>query len=161
MSYEIIFWENSSHSSIIYRIQKKKAIRIMEGCGNRVSCRNLFKKLQILPLSSQYMLSLLMFVIQNKNLFLTNNENHILDTRQRNNLYLPQANLTIYQKGAYYLGIIIFNNLPLEIKNVAGNQIKFKIALKKFLHTHFAQLKSTLVNHELKTVLQYFIIVVC
>ena len=35
MSYGIIFWGNSSHSSIIFRSQKK-AIRIMEGCGNRV-----------------------------------------------------------------------------------------------------------------------------
>jgi len=94
----------------------------MEGCGNRISCRKLFKKLQILPLTSQDMLSLLMFVVRNKNLFLTNNENHNLGTRQRNNLYLPQANLTIYQKGAYYSGINIFNNLSLEIKNVAGNQ---------------------------------------
>jgi hypothetical protein len=96
----------------------------MGGCGNRVSCRNLFKKLQILPLTSQYMLSLLIFVVQNEHLFLTNNKNHNLDTRQRNNLHLPQANLTIYQKGAYYSGINIFNNLPLEIKNVAGNQKK-------------------------------------
>ena len=87
----------------------------MEGCGNRVSCSNLFKKLQILPLTSQYMLSLLMFVVQNKNLFLTNNKNHNLDTKQRNHLCFPQANLTIYQKGAYYLGIKIFNNLPLEM----------------------------------------------
>ena len=63
--------------------------------------------------------------------FKTNNKNYNLDTRQRNNLYLPQANLTIYQKGAYYSGIKNFNNLPLEIKNVAGNQKKFKIALKK------------------------------
>jgi len=53
---------------------------------------------------------------------LTNNENHNLDTRQRNNLYLPQANLTIYHKGTYYFGITIFNNLSLEIKNVADNQ---------------------------------------
>jgi len=60
------------------------------------------------------MLSLLMFVVQNKNLFLANNENHNLDIRQRNNLYLPQVNLTIYQKGAYYSGIKIFNNLPLD-----------------------------------------------
>jgi hypothetical protein len=82
------------------------------------------------------MLSVLMFVVQNKNPFLTNNENHNLDTRQRNNLYLPQANITTYQKGAYYSGIKIFNNLPLEIKNVAGNQKKFKIALKKFLYTY-------------------------
>jgi hypothetical protein len=108
----------------------------MEGCGNRVSCRNLFKKLQILPLTSQYMLSLLMFVVQNKKSFLTNNENHNLDSRQRNNLYLPQANLIIYQKGAYYSGIKIFNNLSLEIKNVAGNHKQFKIALKKFLQTY-------------------------
>ena len=76
----------------------------MEGCWNRVSCRNIFKRLQILPCTLQDMLSLLMFVVQNKNLFLTNNENHNLDTRQRNNLYLSQANLTIYPKGAYFLG---------------------------------------------------------
>ena len=82
------------------------------------------------------MLALLMFVVQNKNLFMTNNEIHNLDTRQRNNLYLPQANLTIYQNGAYYLGIKIFNNLPLEMKNIGDNKNKFKIALNKFLHTY-------------------------
>ena len=54
MSYGIIFWGNSLHISLIFRIpkKKKKAIRIMEGCGSRVLCRNLFNKLQILPLSS-------------------------------------------------------------------------------------------------------------
>jgi len=134
MSYGIIFWGNSWHSSIIFRLQKK-LIRIMEGCRNRVSCRSLFKKFQILPLKSQYMLSLLMFVVQNKTIFPTNTENYNLDTGQRNNLYRPQANLTIYQKGSYYLGIKIFNNLPSEIKNVAGNQKKFKIAVKKNLYT--------------------------
>ena len=127
MSYGIIFCGNSSHSSIIFRIQKQ-AIRIMEGCGNRVSCRNLFKKLQILSLTSQYTrtLSFLMFVVQNKNMLLTNNENHNLDTRQRNNLHFPQANLTIYQKGAYYSGIKIFNNLPLEKKMLLVTKKKFK-----------------------------------
>jgi len=67
------------------------------------------------------MLSLLMLVVQNKNLFSASIENHNIDTRQRNNLYLPQENLTIYQKVSYFLGIKIFNNLPLEIKNVVGN----------------------------------------
>ena len=101
----------------------KKGIRIIEGCGNRVSYINLFKKLQILLLTSQYILFLLMSVVQNKNLFSTNIENHNIDTKQRNNLYLPQTNLTIYQKGAY-LWIKTFNNLPLEIKNVTGNKKK-------------------------------------
>jgi len=49
-----------------------------------------------------------MFVVQNKNLFLTNNENHNVDPRQRNNLYLPQADLTIYQKMSLLLGDKIF-----------------------------------------------------
>jgi hypothetical protein len=43
------------------------------------------------------------------------------DNHQRQDLYLPQANLTIYQKGVYYVGIIIFNKLPIEIKNTANN----------------------------------------
>jgi len=41
----------------------------MEGCGNRVSCRGLFKKFKILPLKSQYMLSLLMFVVKIEHFF--------------------------------------------------------------------------------------------
>ena len=135
--YRIIFWGNSSHCSTIFTIPpQKKAFRIMEGCGNRVSCINLFKKLQILPLTPQYILSLLMSVVQNKNLFSTNIENHNIDTRQRNNSYSPQTNLTIFQKAVYYSGIKIFNSLPLEFKNVVGNLKKFKIALKQFLYTY-------------------------
>ena len=75
-----------------------------------------------MPLTSQYILSLLLFVVQQKNLSSTNIENHNVDTRERNNVYLPQAHLTIYQKEANYWGTKIFNNLPLEIKNVAGNK---------------------------------------
>jgi hypothetical protein len=132
----------------------------MEGCGNRVSCRNVFKKLHILPLISQYLLSLLMFVVQNKDLFILNTENHSLETRQSNNLYTPQANLTSYQKGAYYSGIKICNKLPSDIKNINDNIILFKAALKKILYTNsFYTLDeyfdeschasiSTLINHD-------------
>ena len=65
-----------------------------------------------------------MFVVQNKNVYSTNNENHNLNTRQRNNLYLPRANLNIYKKGAYYPKIKIFNNLSFEIKNDAIKKLK-------------------------------------
>jgi len=34
------------------------------------------------------------------------------------------------------VGIKIFSKLPLEIENVAGNQKKFKIALKKFPYSY-------------------------
>jgi hypothetical protein len=99
-SYGTIFWGNSWHSSIIFRIQRK-AIRIMKGCENRILCRTLFKKLQILPLKSQNLLSLLMFVVKKK-LFSPNIAYPNMDNRQRNYLYLPQAKLTIYQKAVYY-----------------------------------------------------------
>jgi len=53
----IIFWRNSTHSSKIFKIQKK-AVRIIMGRWRSESCRNLFKELKILPLKSQYILSL-------------------------------------------------------------------------------------------------------
>jgi hypothetical protein len=77
-----------------------------------------------------------MFLVQNKNFFLTNTENHNIGTRQKNKSYLPQANLTVYEKRAYYSGINIFNNLPREIKYVADILKKFKIALKQLLYTY-------------------------
>jgi hypothetical protein len=106
----------------------------MEGYGIRVSYRNSFKKLHILPLKSQYLLSLLIFVSQNKDLFTTNTESHNLETRHGNNLYTPQANLAIYQKGTYYSGIKFYNKLPFNIKNVSGNLKIFKSTLKKYLY---------------------------
>jgi hypothetical protein len=111
MSYGNIFWGNSSHSLIHFLLQKK-AIRMMLGYGNRVSCRNIFKELGILPFSSQYIFSLLVFVLQNKVLFPSNIDSHTIDTRQRQDLHLPQANLTIYKKGVYYAGIKYLINCP-------------------------------------------------
>jgi hypothetical protein len=81
------------------------------------------KTLNILPLLSQYIFSLLMFVINNKDLFLTNSNHYGISTRQANNLHLPQANLTLYQKGVHYSGIKIFNSLPIEIKNISNLKI--------------------------------------
>jgi hypothetical protein len=57
MSYGIIFWVNSGHSNLIFRLQKK-AIRIMMGLRGRESCRKYFKKLNIFTLKLQYIFSL-------------------------------------------------------------------------------------------------------
>jgi hypothetical protein len=111
ITYGILFWGNSSFSSHIFRLQKK-AVRIITGSRPRDSCRELFKHLRILPLQSQYLLSLLLFVVENKNLFHVNSEIHSINTRQNSSLHQPQANLTLYQKGAYYSGIKVLNNLP-------------------------------------------------
>jgi len=57
LSYGIIFWGNTPHNNIIFKMQKK-IVRIMTGIRNRDSCREYFIRLKILPLQSQYLLSL-------------------------------------------------------------------------------------------------------
>ena len=84
------------------------------------SCRELFKTMEILPLYSQCMFSRLTYVVNSKHLFTKNLEVHNHNTRTANNFHLPTANLTKYQKGAYYTGIKIFNYLPARIKNAAN-----------------------------------------
>jgi len=46
------------------------------GYGYRETCRELFKELKILTLSSQYIFSLLLFVVNNKNYFVSNSVYH-------------------------------------------------------------------------------------
>jgi hypothetical protein len=50
-----------------------------------------------------------------------------------NNLHYPTCNLTAFQKGTHYLGIKVFNSLPLSIKNIVYDMKQFKFALKRFL----------------------------
>jgi len=67
LSYGIIFWGNSAYSSNIFKIQKRIIIKIMNA-RNRNSCHQLFKNLKFLPLKSQYIFSLLSFVVENRDL---------------------------------------------------------------------------------------------
>ena len=83
---------------------------------NRVSCREVFKKLNILPLHSQYKLSVLLFVVKNIDEFISNSEVHSINTRHRLDFYPPTIKLTKYTKGVYYSAIKIFNHLPQTIK---------------------------------------------
>ena len=97
------------------------------------SCRQLFKELNVLPIQSQYIFPVLLFVIKNKDQFLFNSKVHKINTRQNSNLYLPSANLAMYQKGVYYSGIKIYDHLPTAIKNLSGDENKFKVVLKRYL----------------------------
>jgi hypothetical protein len=93
----------------------------MMGCRSRDSCRKLFPNLEILPLPSQYILSLLLFMIRN-NQFQVNSEIPQINTRQHANLYQPSVNATKYQKGVYCIGVKVFNMLSFYIKAESDNQ---------------------------------------
>lgn len=135
MTYGIIFWGNSRHSSVIFRLQKR-VIRIITGIRNRDSCREHFRTLKILPLQSQYILSLLLFVTDNKDLFQRNFEVHQINTRNKSSLHQCPSKLSVYQRGAYCTGIRVFNSLPPQIKEVSHKRQQFKCILKEFLYTH-------------------------
>jgi hypothetical protein len=125
MTYGLIFWGNSSHADMVFKLQKR-VIRVMKGCGYRESCRNLFKELNILSLKSQYIFSLMMFVIKNRDYFAKNKDCHGVNTRQNINLHTFQVNLTIYGKGVYHTEV--------KLKEISNNPRKFKSELKEFIH---------------------------
>jgi hypothetical protein len=82
MTYGLLFWGNSPDSITIFGLQKR--------------IRELFFKLEILPLPSQYILPLLLFMMRNKKQFLTNSEIYHINTRQQTNLPLTLVNVTEY-----------------------------------------------------------------
>jgi hypothetical protein len=133
MNYRLLFWGNSSYSTKVFRLQKC-IIRIVFGCKSRDSCRQLFKKIQILPLPSEYIRTLLLSVVQNRNQFKTNVDVHDINTRQHFDFHQHLSSLAKYQKGVYYNGIKVFNSLPLYIKDKADDYRDFKLTLKHFLH---------------------------
>jgi hypothetical protein len=110
----------------------------MVGIRDSVSCREYFRELKILPLQSQYILvySLPLFVINNKPNFKINYEINNINSRTKCDLHHPPSHLSVYQKETYYAGIMLFNSLPVLIKDVSHNTKQFKSALKNFLYCH-------------------------
>ena len=105
----------------------------MMNAGRGESCQELLKQLNILPLHSQYILSLLLFVVKNINMLQRNSMFHSINTRHCSDLHLPSVDLTEVQKAVYHSGIKIFNCLPTRIKGFSKDVRKCKSALKVFL----------------------------
>ena len=96
----LLFWGHSS------KRLKKKIIRIMMGFEIATLVENcFFFNLEILPLPSQYIFSLLLFMTRNRNQFLASSEVYHTDTRQHVIFHQCSVNFTKYQKGVYCLGV--------------------------------------------------------
>jgi hypothetical protein len=99
-TYGIVLWGNSSEAKKIFLLQKK-VIRIIMGMKHRESCRPSFKKIKILTLTSQYILSLMTLTANNLECFTFNYTIHNKLTRRRRNLHVPQSHLVMKPKGIY------------------------------------------------------------
>jgi hypothetical protein len=127
MKYGIILWGNSGYSKKIFILQKK-VLRTITGLGNRV----VFKDLNILTLTLQYIYSVVCFVVLNYDEFILVSEIHRIFTRQASNFYHPTSTLTVLQKGTFNMGIKIYSKLPPFMKNASGSSKTYKTLLKKF-----------------------------
>jgi len=135
LTYGVIFWGNSPISKNIFKIQKR-VIRIITNNSRRESCKHLFKWLKILTLPSQYIFSVLVFIAENRDLFMFNRDIHSFNTQNHLDLHLPSTHLTVVQRGVLYSGCKIFNKLPVQIKSHFENLWNFKNILKNYLIEH-------------------------
>jgi len=85
---------------------------IVLGISSRSSGRKCFKKLEILPILSLYIYSLMLFVVDSLHYFQTNSSVHEINTRYENHLHIPSVRLSTIQRGTPYSTIKIFNKLP-------------------------------------------------
>jgi hypothetical protein len=118
-------------------ILHKRIVTIIASVKSRTPCRNLFMSLEILPLPCEYIFTLMNFILNNQEHFQTNSTTHSVNTRKRDYLHRPTANLSCYQKSAHCVGIKIFNSLPSDLRSLMNKQTQFKVALKRYLNTHY------------------------
>jgi hypothetical protein len=86
---------------------QKRVIRIITGCGKRDSSRILFKKLTSLPIMSQNILLLLIFVVNNRDKFFINSEIHNMSTRHISNIHL-RSTIEIFIKMEFTTQVLRF-----------------------------------------------------
>ena len=92
-----------------------------------------FQSLGILTITSQYILFLMKFLLQNQEKFTSSTEVHNFNTRNKLKLHKPISNLTLYQKTVYYMSIRIFNKLPDCIARLVENERSFISTLRQYL----------------------------
>jgi hypothetical protein len=99
ITYGLPFWGNAVNSKNV--LTQKRTIRVIMNVNHQISCGRLFK----------HFASLLLLVAKNASRFVMSNEIYTINTRLNINLHLLSVNLSKYIKGAYCMGVEIFNHL--------------------------------------------------
>ena len=95
----ILFWGGMGGelNMRILRIQKR-VIRSMAGVSSRTSCRQLFKELNILTLTSLYILEMISFIRQYRQSVELNSNVRTYNTRRKMDIHIQSYNTEIYKK---------------------------------------------------------------
>lgn len=130
MTYAILNWGHSAHTSIIFGLQRK-CIRIMAQLKYRDDCREFFVNFSILTVPCVYILECLLYIKQNINNYTTHNETHNYHTRNKDKVKQNFLRLTRARNGTGYYCIKFYNALPTIIKDL--NFSEFKNKMKAYL----------------------------
>jgi hypothetical protein len=88
-------------------------------------------------------------------------EIHRKNTRNNLDFYVTTTNLTICQKGIYYMGQKNFNSLPSDIKDKIDNGREFKRLIRNFVYCNSFYSLEEYFNYETKNRHVYYHILDC
>jgi len=132
----ILFWggAGSDLTTRIFRIQKR-VIRAMAGVSARTSCRQLFKELNILTLTSVYIMEVICHIKKHHQLVELNSNIHDYNTRRKTDIHTQSCSTEVYKRGVIIMGTKLYNKLPERIKELESYKT-FKKKLKSLLLLH-------------------------
>jgi hypothetical protein len=125
-----MLYSSSSMRSVF--IIQNRAIRIMLRLGPRSSCREDFKKLDILRVPCLYIYAFVLFSVKHLNIYQSNSSVHGFNTRQQNELHIPSVEPPAIQRGVCYTSVNILKQLPQNIFKYCNNIHTFMTLLRDY-----------------------------
>lgn len=144
LRYGVCLWGSSTLFPRVF-VSQKRILRCIAGVPRGHTCRTLFERYRLLTLPAVYMFEICLYIYSNKHKFLRVCDKHNLNTRHKNDLYLPLTKYLITGKSPDYLGVRLFNKLPADITSVVGCA-RFKRKLKSFLLSRCPYAVSDILN---------------
>lgn len=128
--YGALFWGNSVGAKEVFLCQKR-ALRTMFNLNIFDSCKPFFKEFGILTVPCIFILQSLIYVKENLHLFNLRGSIHEHSTRYRDLIDLKYARLNKTQHTYMYVGVKLFNKLPVKAKD--STLKKFNNSMLKWL----------------------------
>lgn len=131
LKYGITLWGRDPQCRKIFLLQKK-VIRIMCKVDQQTSCRNLFRKLGILPLPCIYISEMVSWIKYYRGKLKCNSDLHEHDTRHKTDLHPLTCRTNMTKNNGINMAITLYNRLPKHIKKL-DTKHQFKKSVKKYL----------------------------
>lgn len=128
LRYGIATWGGAATTNLErVLIQQKRAIRCLADLNYQDSCRESFKHLQILTVTSLYIQETILHTVTTKQQ--RQQDIHHYNTRFTSNFTLPPHHLSLFEKKPSYKGSLFYNHLPEHLKQLPLPQLKKQLTL--------------------------------